>query len=113
MRQATLEAQLSAQNAELDAHRAECARLRQRMKKRGSAPQQFDCPIDMDVMHDPVFAADGHTYERSAIQRWLAVHDISPLTNEPLVHKELTPNFLIRSMIREYMEEMRKAELET
>ena len=27
-------------------------------------------------------ASDGNTYERSAIEQWLARHDTSPMTNE-------------------------------
>jgi hypothetical protein len=34
-------------------------------------PSEFiDC-ITQEVMQDPVITADGHTYERSAILRWL------------------------------------------
>lgn len=32
-------------------------------------------------MVDPVFAADGHTYEREAIEAWLQAHSTSPMTN--------------------------------
>ena len=39
---------------------------------------EFACPITYELIHDPVIAADGHTYDRSAIQRWLAKHDTSP-----------------------------------
>lgn len=29
-------------------------------------------------MRDPVIAADGHTYDREAIEMWLRNHDTSP-----------------------------------
>ena len=29
-----------------------------------------------EVMSDPVMAADGHAHERSAIERWLATHQV-------------------------------------
>ena len=29
------------------------------------------CPITLELMRDPVMAADGHTYEREALLRWL------------------------------------------
>ena len=38
------------------------------------------CPITMDLLWDPVFTSDGHTFERSAIERWLETHRTSPLT---------------------------------
>jgi hypothetical protein len=33
---------------------------------------------------DPVICADGHSYERDAITRWLAAHNTSPKTNARL-----------------------------
>ena len=39
---------------------------------------EFMCPITCDLIFDPVIAADGHTYDRSAIQGWLAKHETSP-----------------------------------
>ena len=29
------------------------------------------CPISLEVMRDPVIAADGHSYERASIEQWL------------------------------------------
>ena len=48
-------------------------------------------------MRDPVVAADGHTYERNAIIRWLCQSDKSPLTGKPLLHKELVTNYSLIS----------------
>jgi len=50
-------------------------------------------------MKDPVIAADGHTYERSAIEIWLKKHDTSPLTNLRLPHKHLVPNYALKSLL--------------
>ena len=33
-----------------------------------SIPRGFVCPISLEVMNDPVIAADGHSYERSMIE---------------------------------------------
>ena len=38
----------------------------------------FYCPLTNVIMFDPVAAEDGLTYERSAIERFLAHHDTSP-----------------------------------
>ena len=51
----------------------------------GTVPTTFLCPITQDVLTDPVICADGHTYERAAITRWLAVNSTSPNTNLRLV----------------------------
>jgi hypothetical protein len=43
----------------------------------------FLCPIRMEIMKDPVVAADGHTYERGAIEDWFARgNSSSPMTRE-------------------------------
>ena len=38
------------------------------------------CPITQEAIVEPVVAADGHTYERLAIVRWLSDHHTSPVT---------------------------------
>ena len=58
----------------------------------------------MDLMRDPVLAMDGHTYERSEIERWLADHQTSPKTNEPLPSLTLVPNHAVKSMVQDYLE---------
>ena len=74
----------------------------------------FICSITQDVMEDPVFAADGYTYERVAIETWLKNHNTSPNTNQPLAHKNLVPNHNLRSMILEWKQknDSRMAKLE-
>ena len=52
-------------------------------------------------MADPVFTADGQTYERTAIAAWLVSHSTSPLTGIELEHKHLVPNFALKSVIVE------------
>ncbi|KAL0031912.1 hypothetical protein WJX79_004744 [Trebouxia sp. C0005] len=49
-------------------------KLRQKLK------QLFCCPLTKVTMVDPTIAADGHTYERSAIQDWLTRSRMSPVT---------------------------------
>ena len=61
---------------------------------------QCDCPITMEIMSDPVIAADGHTYEREAIESWLQYNNTSPMTDELMLHTHLMPNHLIRSIIQ-------------
>jgi len=82
---------------ELAEHRAEIARLR--MNRRGEVPDHMCCPILMDVMRDPVMAADGHTYEKVAIEQWFLKARTSPTTNEPLASLALLPNHAIRCAI--------------
>lgn len=58
------------------------------------------CPIGHEVMTDPVMCADGHSYERVNIERWLATSNRSPKTNLPLPTKALIPNHALRAAIQ-------------
>ena len=52
-------------------------------------------------------AADGHTYEKVAIEQWFLKARTSPTTNEPLASLALLPNHAIRCAIAEEMERRR------
>lgn len=72
----------------------------------GSQPleplQSFYCPITAEVMEDPVEAPSGHTYERSAIEKWLAEGKLCPMTLTPLSISMLRPNKTLRQSIEEW-----------
>jgi hypothetical protein len=58
-------------------------------------------------MRDPAMDANGHTFERSAIDQVLLNRPgISPLTNEryPNGDARLTPNYAVRDMIDAFRE---------
>mmetsp|Transcript_92930 Transcript_92930/g.277335 ORF Transcript_92930/g.277335 Transcript_92930/m.277335 type:complete len:269 (+) Transcript_92930:67-873(+) len=66
---------------------------------------EFSCPITQELMRDPVIAADGHSYDRAAIQQWLAMgRRTSPVTNAALPSQSLVPNLALRSQILEAAE---------
>ncbi len=71
-------------------------------------PEAFICPITQDMMQDPVFASDGHTYERTAIELWLKNNNTSPMTGLQLSNKQLTPSHTLKSMIREFVDANKK-----
>jgi len=71
---------------------------------RPEPPDALVCPISMELMRDPVMAMDGHTYERRNIERWLADHQTSPKTNEPLPSLTLVPNHAVKSMVQDYLD---------
>ena len=61
-------------------------------------PEGLCCPITQEVYFDPVRAADGKTYERTAIEGWIQTKSLrnepgvpSPITNAILKHLHLTP----------------------
>ena len=67
-------------------------------------PDEFVCPISQEVMQDPVFATDGHTYERQCIEQWLATKRTSPKTGEGLQTADVFPNHIMRRQIIEWRE---------
>ena len=77
----------------------------------------FLCPIGLQLMRDPVMAADDHTYERAQIEQWITARGYpgvqSPKTNWVLAHTRLQPNHTVKSLINDAVEdqlrEMRKA----
>lgn len=63
-------------------------------------PDDFRCPISLELMKDPVIVSTGQTYERSCIQKWLeAGHKTCPKTQQTLMHTALTPNYVLKSLI--------------
>ncbi|KAK6124442.1 hypothetical protein DH2020_041819 [Rehmannia glutinosa] len=55
-------------------------------------PDDFKCPISLEIMSDPVILSSGHTFDRASIQRWLdAGHRTCPITKLPL--PEPLPSF--------------------
>ena len=75
----------------------------------GAVPDAFNCPIGHSIMIDPVTCADGHSYERENIEKWLAVQHTSPLTGAVLQHLELTPNHALRKAIQEWLDQQSEA----
>ena len=67
------------------------------------APPSFLCPIGCEIMRDPVTCADGHSYERANIERWLATNNTSPRTGAQLPNKALTPNHALRNAVEEWL----------
>ncbi|KAI4299252.1 hypothetical protein L6164_032729 [Bauhinia variegata] len=67
-------------------------------------PDDFKCPISLEIMSDPVILSSGHTFDRDSIQRWLdAGHRTCPITKLPLPdHPSLIPNHALRSLISNY-----------
>ena len=81
----------------------ELRELRQRFRDTSQIPDEYRCPITMEVMQYPVIGTDGNTYEQSAITAWLKYSSTSPLTREPVQHS-LLPNRNLKKLIDHWME---------
>ena len=60
-------------------------------------PDEFLCPISLEIMDDPIICDDGYTYERKSI---IALkHLISPFTRKPIDPSKIYPNRAIKESI--------------
>jgi len=66
-------------------------------------PQEFICPLTLDIMVEPLLSQEGHNYDREAILRWVAEHGTSPLTRSPLRLSQLLRNRTLETRIRFFM----------
>ncbi|UJR15022.1 hypothetical protein I4U23_001998 [Adineta vaga] len=57
------------------------------------------CSLTKAIVTDPVVAADGFTYERSAIENWMKKNDYSPMTHEKFAHTNLNPNYVVKQIL--------------
>ncbi|XP_010552723.1 PREDICTED: U-box domain-containing protein 11 [Tarenaya hassleriana] len=66
-------------------------------------PEDFLCPISLELMRDPVAVFTGQTYERSYIQRWIDCGNLTcPKTQQKLENFTLTPNYVLRNLISQW-----------
>lgn len=63
-------------------------------------PDDMMCPLTKQIMTDPVFASDGHTYEREAIYFHLLSSSVSPMTSAVINSKTLISNYNLAARIK-------------
>lgn len=62
--------------------------------------KHYYCPLTKDIMKEPMSDAQGNTYERQAILKYLETHTMSPITGKSLSPMHLTPNTVLAEKIR-------------
>lgn len=68
-------------------------------------PEEYRCPISLQLMSDPVVIASGQTYERACIEKWFSEsHDTCPKSQQKLSHLSVTPNYCIKGLIVSWCE---------
>nr|CAD1826710.1 unnamed protein product [Ananas comosus var. bracteatus] len=71
-------------------------------------PEDFRCPISLELMRDPVIVSTGQTYDRAYIQRWIDCgNQTCPKTQQRLQNLILTPNYVLKSLIMQWCEKNR------
>ncbi|WCJ19926.1 U-box domain-containing protein 1 [Euphorbia peplus] len=71
-----------------------------------NVPDEFRCPISLDLMRDPVIVASGHTYDRNSIAQWInAGHHTCPKSGQRLIHMALIPNYALKSLVHQWCQD--------
>ena len=69
-----------------------------------SIPNEFLCPITLEIMTDPVICEDGYSYEKKSIYDWLERSVSSPMTREPISKDRIQPNESLKKAIDSWLE---------
>ena len=65
---------------------------------------EFLCPITYELLREPVVALDGHTYEKSAIEKWLKSNHTSPRSGE-IMEDSIISNTNLKKLIQDMINE--------
>ncbi|KAH7654049.1 Zinc finger RING/FYVE/PHD-type protein [Dioscorea alata] len=69
-------------------------------------PDDFRCPISLDLMRDPVVVSSGQTYDRDSITRWISSgHATCPKTGQTLDRSDLVSNRALKNLISRWCRE--------
>ena len=72
-------------------------------------PDEFQCPIMMEIMMDPVQLPGGIIVDRSSIMQQLLNQGVNPFTRAPMSVKDLVPQPELKAKIQKWLAEQRKA----
>jgi len=66
-------------------------------------PDEFKCPISLEIMVDPVTISSGQTYDRCSILKWFKLGNlVCPKTGQKLESLDLVPNLALKRVIKSY-----------
>ena len=66
-------------------------------------PQEFICPISLEIMKVPMIFPDGQTYEKESIKKALNINPHSPLTKIPMKYEEGKINYALKNLIESFL----------
>ena len=98
--------------AEMDAVIARREELRQAFRGR-EIPKDFECPIDLDLMVDPVRTVTGHVFERVALLKYWQTkpeqRGWDPINNQEMAHLTLKRDTVMKDAIMNAMKDAIKS----
>jgi U-box domain len=59
-------------------------KVERRMQQIYDVPEEFICPLTLQVMTNPVVNRQGNRYEKAALVKWLSLNTACPLTRNPI-----------------------------
>jgi hypothetical protein len=65
-------------------------------------PEEFICPLTLDIMKEPIMTRWGHNYEREALMKWMERHDDCPLTRNALTLQDIIVNRALKQKIEQW-----------
>ena len=66
-------------------------------------PDEFRCPISLELMREPVIVSSGHTYDQISIAQWInSGHHTCPKSGQRLIHTALISNYALKSLVRQW-----------
>ena len=77
--------------------------ISQNIKKPVEPPEEFLCPVSLEIMTDPVVLPSGNSIDRSSILNMIANgQKFDPLTREPITEKDLRDNRNLKTRIEKW-----------
>ncbi|KKM69141.1 hypothetical protein LCGC14_1453810 [marine sediment metagenome] len=67
-------------------------------------PKEFECPISMESMKEPVLAKCSHTFERSNIEEWLKKNPSCPICDSTIDRTDLVVNRALADVIKVFFQ---------
>jgi hypothetical protein len=52
-------------------------------------PDEFLCPLTLEIMQQPVMTRWGHNFERDVLMKWMQYHSHCPMTRNPISLKDV------------------------
>jgi len=70
-----------------------------------AVPDDFICPLSLNIMKDPVISKYGNSFERREILQWLSKHSTDPLTRRHLRLTDLITDYKLLIRIRQWQKD--------
>ena len=63
-------------------------------------PDEFLCPLTLEVMNVPLMTRWGHSFERNVLLKWIDTHHNCPLTRNPISLSDVVVNRPLQARIQ-------------